>query len=40
LPVHLHHILDVHLFGDASLEEDGPMLRYGEKCGVIVERER
>src|SRR4029077_14949502 len=40
LSVHLHHVLDVHLFGNAFLEKDGRMLRYGEKRGVIVERER
>jgi hypothetical protein len=40
LSVHLHHVLDVYLFGDGFLEEDGRMLRYGEECGVIVERER
>src|SRR5262245_58927831 len=26
LSVHLHHVFDVHLFGDAFLEEDGGML--------------
>src|SRR5262249_39481370 len=40
LSVDLHHVLDMHLFGDSFLEENGGMFRYGEKCGVIVERER
>src|SRR4029077_2103601 len=40
LSVHLHHVLDVHFFGDGFLEEDRRMLRYGEERGVIVEWER
>src|SRR5215471_16686357 len=40
LSVYLHHVLDVHLFGNAFLEKNCRMLGHREEGGVVVEGER